>query len=184
MNEKKGNSSLINVGYPTLRIVPSLIRPYRDTDFYDYAETLLHTWPCDDIQDARENVQQAIKRVKMNKNEEIWVAEVEGKAVGFILIGFTKVWGQKGESFENEAVCVNWFDVHPDYQRKGIAKGLLRKAEERGKENRLHQLFMHTSVKNLAMINFAAKNGFKFARYLEEFWGKGTGDAFLLTKDL
>jgi len=120
----------------------------------------------------------------MNKKEKIWVAEVAGKAVGFILIGFTKVWGHKGESFENEAVGVDWFDVHPDYQRKGIARELLRKAEERGRENRLHQLFMHTSVKNLAMINFASKNGLKFARYLEEFWGKGIGDAFLLTKDL
>jgi len=30
---------------------------------------------------------------------------------------------------------------------------------------------------------FAARNGFKL-RYLKEFWGKGTGDAFLLTKDL
>jgi len=32
------------------------------------------------------------------------------------------------------------------------------------------------------MINFASKNGFKFARHLEEFWGRGAGEAFLLTK--
>jgi len=56
--------------------------------------------------------------------------------------------------------------------------------QRRGKERGLHRLFMHTSVKNLAMINFASKNGFKFIKYIEEFWGEGTGDAFLLVKEL
>jgi len=32
-------------------------------------------------------------------------------------------------------------------------------------------------------VNFASKNGFKFAKHLKEFWGEGTGDAFLLVKD-
>jgi len=163
--------------------VTTLIRLYKNTDFDDYASTLLLTWPCDSIQEARENVMLAVKRLEMG-DEEIWVADVAGKAIGFITIGFTKVWGHKGESFENEAVGVDWFDVHPDYQRKGIAMQLLKKAEERGREKGLHLLFMYTSVKNLPMINFASKNQFRFDRYLEEFWGKGTGDAFLLVKDL
>jgi len=160
------------------------IRPYSDRDFEEYAETLLQTWPCDSIQEARENVTQAVKRVERNENEEIWVAEVEGKAVGFILIGFTEVWGHRGESFGNEAVGVDWFDVHPKFQRRGIGKDLLQKAEERGREKGLHHLFMHTSAKNLSMINFASMNGFRFEKYLEEFWGKGTGDAFLLVKQI
>jgi len=161
-----------------------LIRRYRSTDFDDYAETLLRTWHCDDIQEARNNVEQAIKRVKANKNEEIWVAEVDGKAVGFILIGFTDIWGRKGESFEEEAVGIDWFDVHPDFQGKSISIELLHKAEERAREKGLHILFMHTSTRNLAMANFAARNGFKFKMYLEEFWGKGTDDAFLLVREI
>jgi len=112
------------------------------------------------------------------------VADVEGRAVGFMLMGFTKVWGHKGEAFEQEAVGIDWFDVHPDFQDKGVGRELLRKAEERGRENGIRLLFMHTAVKNLSMINFASKNGFKFAKYLEEFWRKGTGDAFLLVKEL
>ena len=164
--------------------VSCILRPYLDKDFDDYTNTLLRTWPCEDLREARENVAMAVKRVKENEKEEIWVAEVEGKAVGFMLLGFTKVWGHKGEIFEEEAVGIDWFDVYPDFQRKGIGKDLLRKAEERGREHGLHSLFMHTSVKNLPMINFAAKNGFKFTKYLKEFWGKGTEDAFLLTKKL
>ena len=161
-----------------------MIRPYKDTDFDDYAETLLRTWPCDDIQEARNNVEQAIKRVETNKNEEIWVAEVDGKAVGFILMGFTRVWGRKGESFEEEAVGIDWFDANPDYQGKSISTKLLHKAEEKAREKGLHTLFMHTSTRNLAIINFAARNGFKFQMYLDEFWGKGTDDAFLLVKEI
>jgi len=128
-------------------------------------------------------VRTAVKRVKEGK-EELWVAEVDGKAVGFMSLEFTKVWGRKGEAFEEEAVGIDWFDVSPEFQGKGIGRELLLKAEERGKERGLTMLFTHTSVKNLDMINFASKNGFRFSEYLKDFWGEGTGDAFLLTKRL
>jgi ribosomal protein S18 acetylase RimI-like enzyme len=162
--------------------IPSKIRPYMESDFEDYALTLLETWPFDNIKEARENVLQAVKRVKKNENEEIWVAEVEGKAVGFILIGFSKIWGRKGESFDEEAVGIDWFDVDPKFQGKGIGKELLRTAEERGKEKGLHKIFMHTLIKNLKMMNFASKNGFRFTKYLEKFYG--IDDAFLLVKQI
>jgi GNAT superfamily N-acetyltransferase len=125
----------------------------------------------------------AVKRVKEGK-EELWVAEVEGKAVGFMSLEFTKVWGRKGEVFEEEAVGIDWFDVSPEFQGKGIGRELLLKAEERGKERGLTMLFTHTSVKNLGMINFASKNELRFSEHLKDFWGEGTGDAFLLTKRL
>jgi len=165
-------------------VAPCIVRPYMNRDFDDYAETLLKTWPCENIQEATENAAIAVRRIKENEKEEIWVAEIEGRAVGFILLGFTRVWGRKGEAFREEAVGIDWFDVHTDFQRKGIGKELLRKAEDRGRKNGLHVLFMHTAVKNLGMINFASKNGFKFAEYLQEFWGKGTEDAYLLVKGL
>jgi ribosomal protein S18 acetylase RimI-like enzyme len=165
-------------------MVTYMIRPYDDTDFEDYAQTLSKTWLCEDIDGARETVEQAVRRTRTNEKTEIWVAEVDGKAVGFILIEFTRIWGHKGESFESEAVGIDWFDIHPEFQGKGLAKELLKKAEERGKGKGLHQVFMHTSVKNLRMVNFASKHGFRFAEYLEDFWGKGTGAAFLLTKVL
>jgi len=165
------------------RAVSCIVRSYRNRDFDDYVQTLLKTWPCEDIREARENVAMAVRRAKENGEEEIWVAEVERKAVGFMLLKFTKVWGHQGESFEDEAVGIDWLDVHSDFQRKGIGRELIRKAEERGREKELHRLFIHADVGNLAMIDFASRNGFKFAKCIEEFWGKGTGDAFLLVKD-
>jgi ribosomal protein S18 acetylase RimI-like enzyme len=156
-----------------------------EKDFDDYADALLRTWPCENVEEARDNVTIVVNKAKEGKEgEEIWVAEVEGRAMGFMLLEFTSVWGHAGEAFEEMAVCINWLDVHPDFQRQGIGKGLLQKAEERAKEKGLHRIFAHTATSNLAMINFASKNGFKFAKHLKEFWGKGTGDAFLLIKDL
>jgi ribosomal protein S18 acetylase RimI-like enzyme len=124
-----------------------------------------------------------VKRAKEGK-EELWVAEAEGRAVGFMSIEFTKIWGHAGEAFDEKAVGIDWLDVSPDFQRKGVGSELLLKAEERGKERGLGLLFMHTSVENRGMINFASKNGFEFSEHLKDFWGEGTGDAFLLTKRL
>jgi len=154
-----------------------------DKDFEDYANTLLKTWPFEDIQEARNEVAGAVKRAEEGK-EEIWVAKVDRRAEGFMVLEFTNVWEREGEVFEKEGICIDWLDVHPDFQRKGIGKDLLRKAEERAIEKGLRRLFAHTKVTNLAMINFASKNGFRFERHLKEFWGKGTGDAFLLVKEL
>ena len=102
---------------------------------------------------------------------ELWVAEVEGRAVGFILLEFTRVWGHRGEAFDEEAVCIDWLVVHPGFQGGGIAGKLLSKAEERGRARGLRLLFMHTNVKNLAMINFASKNCFKFEKIPEGILG-------------
>lgn len=161
-----------------------ILRPYSEKDFDDYAKTLLETWPCDNMKETRLNASLAVKRTKENKNVELWVAEVDGRAVGFVLIEFTRFWSHRGEAFDQEAVYIDWLDVHPSFQGRGIAKQLLSKAEEIGRGRGFRLLFMHTNVQNLAMINFASKNCFKFEKYLKEFWGKGSGDAFLLTKEI
>jgi len=160
------------------------IRPYAERDFDDYAETLLKTWPCDDIEEARESVRVGVERARSSPDEEIWVAEVGGRAVGFMILGFTKVWGNEGESFEETGVCIHWFDVHPEFQRRGIGQGLLNKAEEKGRARGLGHIFMHTAVDNLQMANLAAKNGFRFERLLRGFYKEGTPDAYLLSKEL
>jgi len=165
-------------------LISCTIRPYSDKDFDDYAGTLVRTWPCEDIHEARQNVEMATRRVKVSKNEEIWVAELDGRAIGFVLFAFSAIWGQHGEAFDEEAVGIDWFDVHPDFQRKGIGRRLLQKAEERGRERGLRLIFLHTSTHNLVMMNFASKNGFRFEKFLKEFWSKGTEDAYLLVKRL
>ncbi|MGQ9513736.1 MAG: hypothetical protein ACUVTL_01570 [Thermoproteota archaeon] len=40
--------------------------------------------------------------------------------------------GRGGEAFEEEGICIDWLDVHPNFQCKGIEKALLQKAEAMG----------------------------------------------------
>ncbi len=159
-----------------------VVRPYADRDFDDYADTLLRTMPCANHEEAGKSAEDAVKR--STTGEELWVAELDGRAVGFILLDFTRVWGHKGESFKEEGVCIDWLDVNPDFQRKGIGEELIRKAEARASQKRLDLLFAHTTVDNNAMMGFASKNGFKVTKRIGEFWGEGTKDAFLLEKAL
>jgi len=158
------------------------IRPYLDRDFDDYAQTLLRTLPCKNMNEARENVEIILKRVK--EREELWVAVLDEQAVGFALLDFTSVWGRNGESYEDEGVCVDWLDVHPAFQRKGIGLALIRKAEERGRERLLSRIFMHTSVDNAAMLCLSEKSAFSVARRLVLRWGDTDKDGVLLEKEL
>ncbi|MBO3803928.1 MAG: hypothetical protein JTT11_08705 [Candidatus Brockarchaeota archaeon] len=61
---------------------------------------------------------------------------------------------------------------------------MLENAEDIGRQKGLRLVFMHAAVDNLAMLNFVSRNGFIFAKRLKECWGRGTGDAYLLTKEL
>jgi len=49
------------------------IRPYVDKDFDGYAETLLKTFPCEDIREARQNVRMAVERIKENEKRSGWL---------------------------------------------------------------------------------------------------------------
>ncbi|TFG99119.1 MAG: N-acetyltransferase, partial [Candidatus Thorarchaeota archaeon] len=93
------------------------IREFQQTDFESYAQTLLLTLPCDDIEEARKNVNIVIGWLE-DENKELWVAEVENIQVGFMLLDFET---------ETLNVEIDWFDIHPDYQRHGIGTALVLK---------------------------------------------------------
>ena len=160
------------------------VRRFSKRDFDDYAETLLRSWPCDDIEEARENVHMAVEQAERGEEYELWVAEFDRRAKGFMLLEFTRTWGRKGESFREKAAGINWLDVHPDSGRRGLGTSLVRKAVLRAKAKSLRRVFMHTAVTNLRAIYFATRNGFTLRRHLREFWGKGTADAFLLVLEV
>jgi ribosomal protein S18 acetylase RimI-like enzyme len=83
---------------------------------------------------------------------------------------------------EYEWLVIDWFDVHPDFQRKGLGTLLLKKAEQTAQNKNVSSTYAVAAVDNEKMLNFSRKNGFKMSKRLKDFWGKGTGDAFLLTK--
>jgi len=150
------------------------IRTFQHSDFEPYARTLLLTLPCDDLDEARENVNIIIERLE-KEPRELWVAESDNFSVGFMLLEFET---------EDQNVEIDWFDIHPDYQKLGVGIALVQKAEERSKELRYQTITVHTAESNQKMRNFAEKNGFVEVECLPKFWGEGTEDAYLLLKRL
>jgi len=150
------------------------IRPFQQSDYELYAETLRLTLPCDDIEEAKKNVDIAMNRIK-NKNRELWVAEENSTAIGFMLLEFEP----KSHNIE-----IDWFDVHPDHQRIGVGTVLVKKAEERARNLGYKTISLHTAVSNRKMRSFGRKNEFNEESRLPEFWGESTEDAYLLVKKI
>ncbi len=85
------------------------------------------------------------------------------KAVGFMILT------QNTDS----SLEVDWLDVHPNFQRKGVGTLLVKKAEEVAKEKGFKFLSVHTHVENEKMIQFSIKNGFEIIERIRNFYGEG-----------
>ena len=156
------------------------IRLYQDSDFKEYAAVLAQTWPRIGS-DSEEIVRDRLKTLD-EKGEQIWVAEVYGKATGFMLIYFENPPTPAELELKGEWLVIDWLDVHPDFQRKGFGTLLLKKAEEVAKNKNVSSIYTVTSVDDEKMLGFSEKNHLKLGKRIKDFWGAGTGDAFVLTK--
>jgi ribosomal protein S18 acetylase RimI-like enzyme len=156
------------------------VRRYEDRDFNEYVSILEKTWPLS-REDAEETVSKRLETLN-KKGEQIWTAEIDGNAAGFMLIYFENPPSPPELGLEGEWLVIDWFDVHPDFQRKGLGTLLLKRAEQIAQNKNVSAIYLVTAVNNEKMLNFSQKNGFKISKCMKAFWGKGTEDAFLLTK--
>ena len=135
------------------------IRRYEERDFKAYVGTLEKTTSWGD--EAEEELTARIR--KMTEKDEIWVAEADDKAVGFMIL-----------TPNNDGTLeVDWLDVHPDRQRKGVATSLVAKAEEIAKTRKAEALSVHTWMENKNMLAFLKKNRFGLFETITDFYGKG-----------
>lgn len=103
--------------------------------------------------------------------EGFWVAEIEGKIVGYIF-GYI-------HNDEGEIVSIS---VHPNYRRLGIGRRLMEVLFSIFKNKKVKKCFLQVRVSNISAIEFYKKLGFKILKiernyYLDE-------DAYLMVKDL
>ena len=150
------------------------IREFQHSDSEAYAHTLLLTLPCDDLDEARENVNILMERLE-KETRELWVAESENIQVGFMLLEF---------QIQEHNIEIDWFDIHPDYQQRGVGEALVLKADERARTLRYQTITLHTAASNQSMRNFAERYGFREEACLPKFWGEDTEDAYLFMKKL
>lgn len=156
------------------------IRQYDGCDFNDYVSVLEKTWPLL-RKDAEETVRRRIGTLD-EKGEQVWTIEAEGKAVGFMLIYFENPPSPLKLGLEGKWLVIDWLDIHPEFQRRGLGTRLLKKAEQIARDRGVSTIYAVTAVGNEKMLNFSQKNGFKVSKRMKDFWGLGTGDAFLVTR--
>jgi len=135
------------------------IRRYEERDFKAYAGTLEKTTSWGD--EAEEELAARIQ--KMTEKDEIWVAEADGKAVGFMIL----------TPNDDGTLEIDWLDVHPEFQRKKVATHLVAKAEEVAKARKAETLSVHTWKDNSKMLAFLERNGFELFQTIANFYGKG-----------
>ena len=135
------------------------IRRYEERDFKAYVSTLEKTTSWRD--EAEEELAARIQ--KMTEKDEIWVAEADAMAVGFMIL----------TPNDDGTLEIDWLDVHPEFQRKKIATKLAAKAVEIAKAKKIEALSVHTSVENEKMIAFLKRNGFEVFKRITDFYGKG-----------
>lgn len=142
------------------------IRRYEERDFAEYASTLEKTTSWG--KEARDELRAML--AKVNK-EQIWVAEVDRRAVGFMILTLN----------DDGSLEVDWLDVHPSFQHMGVGTSLVKKAVKIAKARKMQALSVHTWPTNEKMINFSSKNGFEISERIKHFYGKGR-DALRLKK--
>jgi ribosomal protein S18 acetylase RimI-like enzyme len=136
----------------------SKVRRYQNRDFVDYAATLEKTTKFG--RKAAAELKAILE--KLTRRDQIWVAEVDTRAVGFMILTHN----------DDGSLEVNWLDVHPDFQRTGIGTLLIKKAEKVAKAKNTFFLSVHTWETNKKMIGFTAKNGFEVFEKIKGFYGK------------
>ncbi len=135
------------------------IRRYEERDFGAYASTLEKTINLGD--EAEEELAARIQ--KMTEKDEIWIAEADGRVVGFMIL----------TPNDDGTLGIDWLDVHPEFQHKGVATNLVAKAEEVARARKAEALSVHTWRENSKMPAFLEKNGFELFQTIADFYGKG-----------
>lgn len=142
------------------------VRCYENDDFADYVATLEKTTSWG--KEAENELKGMLTKVS---REQIWVVDIDGKAVGFMIL----------TENDDGSLEIDWLDVHPDFQRRSIGSALVKKACRIAKEKKKPSLSIHTSVNNEKMIKFSIKNGFEVVEQLKDFYGSQK-DALRLKK--
>ena len=110
-----------------------------------------------------------------NPNEEykLFVAEENGKIVGFSRVHFYR--------WNKSAYAINLL-VESKYRRRGIGTLLLKAMENFAKERGARVLMFDTAIDNIPALNLYFKNGFKICGYNSKLYEDKT--ALYLAKEL
>ena len=125
-----------------------IVRPYREEDYQQVVE--LTVGP---LRQNRKVAEEVISWVPTAKHVEIFVAELEDKVVGYIMMEYSL-----GEQWAKIAY-ISWIAVDTEHQRKGYGSKLIRAGEESAKKRGMRRLYVEPTIKDDYAICFYIMNG-------------------------
>jgi len=125
-----------------------IIRPYEEEDYQQVVE--LTVGP---LGQSRKDAEEVISRVPTVEYAEIFVAEAEGKVVGYIMMEYpvSEKWAK--------IAYIGWIAVDPEHQRKGYGSKLIRAGEESARKRGMRRLYAEPTIKDDYAICFYIMNG-------------------------
>jgi ribosomal protein S18 acetylase RimI-like enzyme len=100
--------------------------------------------------------------IKKRSSISSLVAELDGKAVGFI-IGDASGWEY---GVPDTVGCIDTIGVHPDFQKKGIAKMLMTEMINNMKKLGVKNINTFVSWRDWELLKFFAASGFERGTFL------------------
>ena len=148
-------------------MVPINVRLYKDEDFSQVVDIAVEP-----LGQARSEAEGVISWASRDENAEVFVAETDGKIVGFLMLE----WPGTGW---NRVAEIGWIAVLPKYQRKGIGSNLIWDMVEYARNRGIRKVYVEPSVKNNAAIRFYVKNGFNFEATRKDWYRDGEDSTIL-----
>ena len=144
------------------------LRRFKQDDFEAYASTLRETsdWGEDAPAELRAKLE------VLGQSDDIWVADVSSKAVGFMML----------TTNEDGSLEVEWLDVHPDFQGRGVGRALLDRAVRTARRRGIATLSIHTQPDNAKMLSLAGRTGFVLSEIIKDHYAPGRDGIRLLRR--
>ena len=144
---------------------------YRDEDFSQIVK--IAVGPLGQSQAAAEGT---ISWATRSDSAEIFVAEVDGKVVGFLMLEWPGTeWNRVAE--------IGWIAVLQKHQRKGFGSALIKKMEQHAKGKGFRKVYVEPSADDKAALHFYIKNGY-VPEAMRKDWYKDGEDSVILGKHL
>ena len=147
-----------------------------DEDKKAIIELIKSGFDKDDLGFAKRYYDKFFSDDKMIHNDEVFVAELDGRIVGVI--------GYCGDYFSTEnSYWLGWFIVAKNHQGQIIGHKLLETVENELREYKIKKLYAAAERKNHKAIKFYKDHGFEKEGCLRDYYGKGE-DQIILGKYL
>jgi GNAT superfamily N-acetyltransferase len=105
-------------------------------------------------------IRKAIEELLTQDNWYSYVAYDDNKPIGYILF-YVKEYKENPFRYSYKGIHIDQLSVIKEYQNKGIGSLLMKKAEDKGKDNNVSQIELTYWEKNTEAKEFYEKKGFE-----------------------